>query len=406
MSTIKDSILRFSAYGKSKNGGGINRVFGSEAYTKAAKALKQYMLDCHMDSWIDSVGNVHGIYRSRKNSGKEIIIGSHLDTVKEGGMFDGLLGIAAGIECVKQIQAERQELNYDIHVIATNGEEGNSLGGTFGSRCLVGRIDLSAPGFLRQAEKFQLSKEDIEHARMNFSKVKCYLELHIEQGCHLYNQQKEIGIVTGIVGLQRYEIEIIGMSNHAGTTRMEYRKDALVQAAKIITYGDRLAREYPDHFVATFETMELYPNALAVINGQVKMVLEFRNQKEEMMERYIDDIIKYCKELMGENYRAKPIVKKSPVKADEGIIASVEQVCRQKGINYCKMPSGATHDGNMFAQEVPIGVIFVPSKDGISHSSQEWTDWVQCEKGAEVLYATVLNIDREAGIENTDYKSE
>ena len=393
---FQDQMETFAAYGK-EAGGGITRVFGSEEYREAAKALREYMKACGMESYIDPVGNVHGIWKAQaeEKSGKEILVGSHLDTVKEGGIFDGLLGVMAGIAAVNRLQREGRKLPDDIHVIATNGEEGNDLGGTFGSRCLTGKLNLEDEAFLERAKAFGFSREDLEAAKMDFDHAKCWLELHIEQGKTLEEESKDIGIVTGTVGLWRYAVKISGESNHAGTTMMEYRKDALVRAAQIIAGGDDLARQMGNDLVATFSKVQIHPNVIAVINNQVDMVLECRNREEEILEAFVKEM---KKQFQTEDPEAPvtvsftEMVKKAPVPCDPQLVDDIEAVCRKNHLNYRKMPSGATHDGNMIALKIPIGMIFVPSHKGISHNKAEWTEWSQCEQGAGVLYQSICQI--------------
>ena len=238
---LKEAVLRFSGYGIEPEGG-ISRIFGSQAYREAAAAMKDYMESEGLSSYIDSVGNVHGILRgSGSQPCRELLIGSHLDTVQEGGRFDGLLGVVAGVLCCRQLQREGRYLPFDLHVIATNGEEGNDLGGTFGSRCMVGAFDFSAPGIEEKLRRYSLTPEAVRAAELDFSRAMGWLELHIEQGPTLEENGDELGVVTGIVGLQRYSILVEGKSNHAGTTMMAYRRDAVVRAAELI--GD-IHREY------------------------------------------------------------------------------------------------------------------------------------------------------------------
>lgn len=393
MLSIQELILKFAEYGKIQGEEGINRVFGSREYFRAAEELKAYMDMLQMESYIDPVGNVHGFYRTGNVSGKELLVGSHLDTVKNGGMFDGLLGVAAGLFCVQKLREEKRELNYDIHLVASNGEEGNELGGTFGSRCMTGSIDVSDEAFMKRAEKYQIFSQDILSSEMDFSPVSCYLELHIEQGNYLNCQSKEIGVVTGIVGLERYQVEINGIENHSGTTPMDRREDALVHAAQMIVFADELAGKYPDHFTATFSKVEILPNTLAVINQKVSTVLEIRSIKTELMEQYMEELSAYCSAHYGDSIVMKPVIKKNPVQMEKNIVEAIEKVCEEKRVPYMRMVSGATHDGNIYANKIPVGMIFVPSKDGISHSSREWTDWEKCKLGAEILYQTLFKIN-------------
>lgn len=385
--SLKDRMLHIAQIGQEADGS-ISRVFGSDAYEKAAREMQAYMQASGMESYIDSVGNVHGIYRCRQEHAKEILIASHLDTVLHGGVFDGLLGVMAGIECVRRLQEEGRELFVDVHVIATNGEEGNELGGTFGGRAMMGMLPETA-AFYALAEKYGYTKEKLAQARYDTSRCMCYLELHIEQGNLLEKEHRQIGVVTGIVGLERYNVTIDGQSNHAGTTMMEYRDDALVKAGKFITAMDQKAREIGDRLVCTCSRLSVEPNVLAVINRQVSMVLECRNQKKERMQ----ELIRAAEELLEKLHGTIGcLVQKDPVDCDPKIVQMMEGICRERKIAYQDMPSGATHDGNSFAKKMPIGMLFVPSKNGLSHCKEEATDWDDIALGISVLYETLLRL--------------
>ena len=385
--SFKDRMLHIAQIGQEADGS-ISRVFGSDAYEEAAKEMQAYMRASGMESYIDSVGNVHGIYRCRQKDAKEILIASHLDTVLHGGRFDGLLGVMAGIECVRRLQEEGKELGVDVHVIATNGEEGNELGGTFGGRAMMGMLP-ETEAFYALAEKYGYTKEKLAQARYDTSRCKCYLELHIEQGNLLEKEHRQIGVVTGIVGLERYLVTIDGQSNHAGTTMMEYRDDALVKAGGFIVAMDQKAREIGDRLVCTCSRLSVEPNVLAVINRQVSMVLECRNQKKERMQ----ELIRVAEKLLEKLHDTiSCLVRKDPVDCDQRIVQTMEAVCKEKKIAYQDMPSGATHDGNSFAKKMPIGMLFVPSKNGLSHCKEEATDWDDIALGISVLYETLLRL--------------
>ncbi len=392
-SKLQENFAKYTSIGMDELGG-VNRVIGTQAYKDAAAEMQRELASMGMESYIDSVLNVHGIYGAAPGK-PEIMIASHLDTVKSGGKFDGLYGVLGGIEAIRRIMEDQEEYPYALHLVATNGEEGNDLGGTFGSRCMVGLVDTEDEAYIALAETFGFSREGLIRAKYDFSNTKYYLELHIEQGNTLDVNHEDIGVVTGIVGLQRYEIDISGMANHAGTTMMEYRDDALVKAAKLISYGDDLARKYPNNFVATFNKMEISPGIVAVISGHVKMVLECRNLKEELMEQFVAEIKKKADELGG--ITMKPIVKKQPVECENAIIQASLKACEETKVKYRLMPSGATHDGNSYALKVPIGMVFAPSKDGISHARPEYTSWEQCECGIDILYRTLKEIGKNGG---------
>ncbi len=389
---IKRDMLALASIGQDESGG-INRVFGSGYMKTATNAVSEYMSEAGMDVRVDSVGNVHGIYAPNGTKGKEILIGSHLDTVPGGGVYDGLLGIVGAVETVRMLRYDNINLSSPIHVIATNGEEGNDLGGTFGSRAMMGLLDTEDPNYLSCAESFGYTKEDLEAAIFSPYNCACYLELHIEQGKTLYENHESIGIVTGIVGLQRYEISIVGEANHAGTTMMEYRRDALVAAAGLIIEADRMARDYGRQMVATIGKLNLYPNSVAVIPGSVTMILEIRNQEESVMEEFISEFEQRAA-IIAPNVSISfsTVVKKAPVHCDKKIISTIENACREKNVSCRLMPSGATHDGNAMATKLPIGMIFVPSVDGISHDRHEKTEWEDVMCGIDILYNTVKEL--------------
>lgn len=386
---IKEKIIQIGSIGQSSIGG-INRVFGSTALNTAQNFVKTYMQEAGMKSWIDSIGNVHGLYTCSNPDAQTILTGSHIDTVQEGGLFDGILGLVGAVECVRELQYTHSVLKQHIHVIATTGEEGNELGGTVGSRAMMGLIDYHDSVFLKKAERFHFNATTFQQACIDTSHIKCYLELHIEQGNTLDLNHEEIGVVTGIVGLERYLLEVKGISNHAGTTMMTHRKDAMVDAAKIVLLINSLAKKLEHNFVATVGKLDVFPNAVAVIPGLVKLVLEFRNQDQQLMDKFINMLQQQVNALADVEYSL--LIKKSPVTCSPYIIKCIENICVKKNLSYRTMPSGATHDGNAMALKMPIGMIFVPSRDGISHSRLEWTEWDKIYTGVEVLYDTLKKI--------------
>ena len=397
MSAARDLIEKIASFGKQEDGA-CSRPFGSRAYRQAAVCLRDLLEAEGFQGRIDPVGNVHGYYAGDGSTGKELLLGSHLDTVTDGGKYDGLYGVAAAYEVMSRLQKGNVRLPFAIHLIATNGEEGNILGGTFGSRCLVGKYTekdwenyqnsgTTEPLSLTETEGHSLDLQDIRDARIDFTKSLAYIELHIEQGITLEQTGKNIGIVTGIVGLRRYHITVHGKRNHSGTTKMKYREDALVKAAKIILYADTLTGNYEEDFVATTQKVQICPNTLAVINGEVEMVLEIRSIHTEFMDDYEEKLKKYLDTL--HNVTMETMVSKAPILTDPGIRALMVEQCKQSGIDYLEMPSGATHDGNMMALQTPVAMIFVPSKDGISHEKAEWTAPEDLDRGVDVLYSVV-----------------
>lgn len=393
---IKNKILELSQIGADE-AGGISRVFGSDYMKEATIRVETYFKECGMETYVDTVGNVHGILKCGNPDAKELFMGSHLDTVKQGGMFDGLLGVVAAAEIVRAFVEEKITLNKNIHVIASNGEEGNELGGTFGSRTMCGMLDLSSSEFLKKAEKYGYNEEILKKARLDTKNADCYMELHIEQGPTLYNRKEKIGIVTGIVGLRRYEIVVNGVSNHAGTTMMEDRDDALVRASKIVLYTDQLARKIGNRLVATIGVMNVYPGIAPTIPNKCEMILEVRAESENLLDTFIT---KFKEDICtDEKIKIKEFVRKKPVKCNEELLHSFEEICEKMNLAYEIMPSGATHDGNAMATLMPIEMIFIPSKNGISHSKDEFSEWDDVTDGAQVLYEGVKLRCTEKGCE-------
>lgn len=390
---IRENFFDIADIGRNEDGS-ITRLLFSKEYKEAQNRTRKYMEEAGLTTAIDPVGNLHGILKSEDPDAKTILIGSHLDTVIQGGAYDGLLGIIAGVEVARELTEHQQKLKHHLEIIAFNGEEGNDLGGTFGSRCAMGLVPSEEEAYLQKAKAFGLTKEDLLNSKMITKDKSCFLELHIEQGNTLWQTGEEIGIVNGIVGLVRYKITAWGQSNHAGTTMMEHRKDAMTGMAKLMAEADRLARDYGNHMVATFGKVEVTPNAVAVIPGKVEAVLEIRNLDRELLERFYEDLKGLSQELAPITFTFEKLVEKMPQTCDERIIEIIEKLCREKDITHRVMPSGATHDSVAMAYKMPIGMIFVPSKDGISHNGAEYTKWSQVMTGIRLLYETVKAVDK------------
>ena len=390
---IRENFFGIADIGRNEDGS-ITRLLFSKEYEEAQNRTRTYMEEAGLTTAIDPVGNLHGVLRSENPDAKTILIGSHLDTVIQGGAYDGLLGIIAGVEAARELGESGYKLNHHLQIIAFNGEEGNDLGGTFGSRCAMGLVPAEEEAYLKKAKAFGLTKDDLLHSKMDTKDKSCFLELHIEQGNTLWQAGEEIGIVNGIVGLVRYKVTAWGQSNHAGTTRMEHRKDAMIGLAKLMVKTDQLARDYGNHMAATFGKVEVTPHAVAVIPGKAEAVLEIRNLDRELLERFFEDLKNLAQELEPISFSFEKLVEKTPQTCDKRIMEIMETLCREKHIPHRVMPSGATHDSVAMAYNMPIGMIFVPSKDGISHNGAEYTKWSQVMTGIRLLCETVKAVDK------------
>lgn len=392
MSQIKDLLDQIGRAGKNADGS-YSRTCYSPAYFEAVQIVENRMKRLGMHTDRDAAGNLHGVLPGTQKNAKSIIIGSHLDTVPHGGLFDGAYGVAAGLEVVRRLQAEGKTLKRSLEIYGFHAEESNPLGGTFGSRAVAGIVDRTQPGLEAALASYGHTVQEILDCRRNFSDAECYLELHIEQGDHLFNQGLEIGVVSGIVGIVRYRVTAIGQSNHAGTTMMKNRRDALVAMSQLIAETDRCCREIDDTLVFTVGTLELSPGSENVIPGEVTCTFEIRHMDHAKIDMLASRIKETCSNISTAEFIFEKKIDKGAVRCDNRLMDVIEQAAHSSGASYTIMSSGAGHDANPLAHCLPVGMIFVPSKDGLSHCKEEWTDEKDLERGVEVLYRTVLAIN-------------
>lgn len=388
---LSENFNDISKIGMNQNNG-IDRIAFSEPFYEAREKLKRKMENAKLTTRIDCWGNLFGTKKGSEKNNKKILIGSHLDTVKNGGLFDGCLGIMTALECVEMLNDNNVILQNDLEIVAFNAEEGDALGGTFGSRGILGFVDTKSDEFNLIAKTYELNKKNIEKSLIKKDEIKCFIELHIEQGKILESEEKNIGIVEGIVGIRRYNITINGEANHAGTTRMDHRNDALVKSIKIIDKVNKIALKEKEKLVATIGKFEIFPNSVNIIPGKVEMILEIRSLKNEIMDKYISEIISFCKGVRGTEVSV--VIEKQPVILNNDIITILEKICINDQIKYKRMVSGAGHDAKTMAEGIPTGMIFLPSIDGVSHSPKEKTLWSDIIIGTKLFYETLLTIDK------------
>lgn len=374
--------------------GGITRLAFSKEYKEASEILINLMEESNLEVNVDPLHNVIGKRLGKNKKLPSIIIGSHLDTVKNGGLYDGNLGVAAGLECLKTLNDNNIETNHTIELISFNAEEGGKVGGTFGSRVMTGLQCIEEPGLEENIKNYNITINDLKNTLRNTNEIKCYLEMHVEQGAYLYEEDIPIGIVDGIVGITRYSVSCIGQANHAGTTPMSLRKDALVGTSKLIIKINELAKKMGDPFVATVGTINIKPDFVSIIPGECNSIIEIRGLSQKRIEQFMEKVISESKLIPDSHFTFNHLLDKSPVYLNKSIINSLEKVCKKNNIKYKIMSSGAGHDAKPFAKKVPTGMIFVPSVNGISHSPKEFTKQDDIEKGANVLLNTILDLDK------------
>lgn len=375
-------------------GKGTSRPAYSDEFYQGRSFIEKLMEEAGMETFIDGVGNLSGFLPGQPGY-KTIAIGSHIDTVPLGGIYDGALGVLAAIEVVRTLKKEGYINRHAIEVIAFNEEEGNVIGGTFGSKAFVGAV-LEAE-MVKKMSHYNISISDYENSQRDSSKYKSYIELHIEQGGILEKIGKKIGVVQGIVGILRYKATVEGVSNHAGSTPMYMRDDALVKTCKIINDLIAKVEAANNTMVCTIGTMKVMPGAVNVIPGKTEFVIEMRDANLESMYSIIEELKNRweCKGLKMINIITQP-----ETKCDSYIIERIKEVSDEAKLSYEQLFSGAGHDLINMAMITPSALIFIPSKGGISHSIKEFSSQEDIQNGTNVLYHLIKKIDMEEQNEN------
>lgn len=370
-------------------GEGLQRPAYTEAYFEAQAFLRREMESAGLQTRVDSVGNLFGVLPGE--SGKKILTGSHLDSVYNGGIYDGPLGIAAGLEALRSMKEQGYVPKHTMEVAAFIAEEGEPLGGTFGSRAFAGMI---APGYKNDTlKRFGLSDDDVAASKAERSDYAAFLELHIEQGPYLERKGLPLGIPSGIVGIARYNVVIEGAANHAGTTPMRERSDAMRAAADLI-HEWYLYMDLQNDLVCNVGVLDIVPAHVSVVPEKVTFCLELRSLSEEKLKEAADEMQTLIADMPRCKGHMESLGAKAPVALDGEIVKLLSSICEAKQWPAEIMPSGASHDAAAIAKVIPTGMIFVPSKNGVSHSKEEYTSPEEIAHGGELLLAALLELDR------------
>ncbi|MFW5786814.1 MAG: Zn-dependent hydrolase [Halanaerobiales bacterium] len=396
-----ENLAKFNA----TPGKGITRFSFTEEDRKARKYIKNEMQKAGLDVREDAVGNIIGKREGKDSSLPVIMVGSHFDSVKNGGMFDGPAGVAAGLETARVFKEKDLENNYPLEVIAMVEEEGGRFGsGLFGSRAMTGRLDReelyqnSDENGITTAEAlsdFGFDPKDYKKARRFPDEIKAFFELHIEQGPVLETKNEEVGLVSNIVGITQYEVIIEGEADHAGTTPMDMRRDPLATTGAIFAEIERLALKAGEGTVATVGKVNTEPGAANIIPGIVKFSIDIRSRNEDKISCVSEGIKNFLVDnTKDKNISFKMVEKISvpPVKLPEYITQIMEEKGIEADISCLKMNSGAGHDAMIMTDIADVGLVFVPSRDGKSHCPEEWTDYKDLQKGIELVCRTVIDM--------------
>lgn len=395
-SSFESLDKKFTSFG-GLNGGGITRLLYSDEWSNAVHELKHTLEKEGFEASFDSVGNLKGRIEGSKYPEETIMSGSHIDTVVEGGHLDGQFGVLAALVAMQSLKAEHGQPLRSIEVLALAEEEGSRFPYAFwGSKNFFNLAKSEDVNDIADGEGINFKAAmnnagfDYRNEDNDYSYIKSFIEVHIEQGKVLETEQKAIGVVNGIVGQKRYTINLKGEANHAGTTPMGLRRDAVVAFSKIATELTDKARTIGDPLVITFGRVDPVPNTVNVVPGEVSFSIDCRHINQEALNDFaktIDDCIRTVSEQEGVEYDINLWMDEAPTMMDESLVKVVEQAAEQVvGSNDSKMmPSGAGHDSQIFAKYIPTAMLFVPSINGVSHNVTEETNIEDLVKGIEVL---------------------
>ncbi|HJS42152.1 MAG TPA: Zn-dependent hydrolase [Gemmatimonadales bacterium] len=397
---VNQHLTGLSQFGANPQGG-VSRVAFSDADIAGRRFMMDRMRDAGLNVSIDPVGNIIGVRAGSQPTARPILFGSHIDSVPEGGNYDGDVGSCGAIEVAHTLADRRYSNRHPLHVVIWCDEES----GLTGSRGYIGDLpedELRRPGrdSVPLADKIRRIGGDparIAGARHGPGSIAAYLELHIEQGGILDERGLNIGIVEGIVGIHHYDVTLKGFANHAGTTPMDRRRNAMLAAAEIVLIVDRVVRSVEGRQVGTVGRLLVKPGAPNVVPGQVDLTVELRDLSTEKIERLWSQI--HAEALAAA--KAKDVTldytlqhTNPPALSTPAVRAVIAEAVRDLRLSSQLMPSGAGHDAQDLARIGPMGMIFVPSVNGISHAPLELTRPDDVTNGANVLLQTVLRLDQ------------
>jgi N-carbamoyl-L-amino-acid hydrolase len=386
--------------------GGVDRRSFSDAHLEARRWFLERAEAAGLETRVDAAGNHSAVLAA---NGPTLLLGSHLDSVPDGGRYDGALGVVAALHVLLALQGH--ELPLTLEAIDFTDEEG-TLVGLLGSEALTGALSdetLRNPRGGREAllaglERGGLREEELHDARRDPATLAGFIELHIEQGPRLERAGAQIGIVTGIVGARSYTLYFRGDAGHAGTTPMDARRDAGLAAAVFASAANALVvRDFPG-CVATIGDMRFHPGAFNIVPGSVRVSLEFRALENAQLDALEVALLAEARAAAGQHANGvdiTPVGHWEPTPLDAGVRDAIETAAEDLGLAAIELPSGAGHDAQVLAGITPSGMIFVPSTGGISHNPLEHTDWQDCVNGANTLLHTALELCRLYAVRGT-----
>jgi N-carbamoyl-L-amino-acid hydrolase len=392
-------LAELSRFGANPQGG-VTRLAYSDADRQAREYVLGLMRDAKLSPEIDAAGNIIATRPGRDTSRKPILFGSHIDSVPEGGSYDGNVGSMSAIEVAQSLGEQGIVTRHPLQVVIWQNEEG----GLYGSRAVSGQLtseelqNVSRSG-KTIADGIAFLGGDVQRlasARRANGDIAGYLELHIEQGGTLERDHVDIGIVEGIVGIKQWEVTVTGFANHAGTTPMGERRDALLAAARFVEAVNKTVTSIPGRQVGTVGRLQAFPGAPNVIPGEVICTLELRDLDAAKIDSLYSSIVAKATRIGGDTgttFAFRLLHENVPAPSDPRVRSLIADAARELGLTTRVMPSGAGHDAQAMATIGPMGMIFVPSIGGISHAPKEFSRPADITNGANVLMGALLRLD-------------
>ena len=403
---LRQRLEDLSVFGRPAGGtfaDGVSRTGFSDADVEAHAWLQREMRAIGLEPKVDAAGNVSAIRSGTVFGLKPILFGSHIDSVRGGGNFDGDVGSMSSLEIMATLIEKGVKTRHPLEYVVWAAEESNYGTGLHGSRMAAGLIeegefDRVQNGVTKRDAMKRLGGDAsrIAEARRAPGSFHAYLELHIEQGGKLDRAQIPIGVVEGIVTIDDYDVHVRGFANHAGTTPMAERRDALVAASQIIQAVQQIANREPGAQVGTVGQMTVKPNAPNVVPGDVELTVEFRDLDGAKVARLGAALKQRCAEIAKATTTEVEVAftsRHEGARATPAIQVAIEKAAASLSLRTMRLPSGAGHDAQAIATLGPMGMIFVPSVAGISHSPRELSRWNEIAQGADALMATILGLD-------------
>ncbi|MAV11192.1 MAG: Zn-dependent hydrolase [Synechococcus sp. MED850] len=394
------SLNEMASIGLQTDGSVCRRGF-SETDVQGRDQLAAWMAAIGLNVRIDAAGNLIGRLEGSDPELPALLTGSHLDTVPTGGRFDGALGVLAGLEAIRSLQDNAIQLRHPLELIAFADEESTMVGckGLVGTASDCPSDYATSNGESIEANLARIGGHwpSLSSAQRAETAVAAFLELHVEQGAVLEQRGHSIGVVEGVVGQRRFSIRVRGQANHAGTTPMDLRQDALVAASRIVLAIESMAVEHPGDPVATVGRLEVWPNAANVVPGSVTLTVDLRDLNPSVLDQLVTQLMQSL-ETIGEQTGCAicldPQFEVAPTPAHADVMAMIEASAQSLGLSHSRLPSRASHDAQEVGRRWPMGMIFVPSKGGFSHSAAEFTSEEQCWEGTAVLLEVLQRLDR------------